>query len=153
MTKKDASQSRGENTTRTGGARDGREPTAVIRRRAARAAEWARANRQASRASRSAIPTFTPASSCNVGDEVVVDGAAAGPRTSYTFTNVRSDHTLAVAFNYAFVSTISATGNLGGTITPRGGVSVPCGQDQTFTIAPTPDCGMVERVKIDAPLP
>jgi len=94
--------------------------------------------------------TFMPTSSCYVVDVLVVDGAVTGPRASYTFTNVRSDHTLAVAFTYAFTSTITASGNLGGTITPRGPVTVPCGQDQTYTILPTPNCGMVERVKIDA---
>jgi len=94
--------------------------------------------------------TFTPATSCNTVDEVIVDGAATRPISSYTFTNVRSDHTIAVAFNYAFSSTISATANPGGTISPSGNTSVPCGVDQTYTIAATPGCGQIERVKIDA---
>jgi len=94
--------------------------------------------------------TFTPTTTCNRVDEVIVDGASRGPITSYTFTDVRADHTLAVAFNYAYVSTISAIGNPGGTISPNGNTSVPCGQDQTYTIAATPNCGQIERVKIDA---
>ena len=94
--------------------------------------------------------TFTPSTSCNTVDEVIVDGAATRPISTYTFTNVRSNHTIAVAFNYAFSSTITASANPGGTISPAGNTSVPCGLDQTYTIAATPNCGQIERVKVDA---
>jgi hypothetical protein len=94
--------------------------------------------------------TFTPLTSCNAVEIVVIDGAAMDGRASYTFVNVRANHTLEVAFNYAYESTIRATTTTGGTVTPSGNVTVPCGLDQTFTFTPTPGCGQIERVKIDA---
>jgi subtilase family protein/SprB-like repeat protein len=94
--------------------------------------------------------TFTPATSCNRTEVIIIDGAATEPRTNYTFVNVRSDHTLEVAFNYAYTSLISASASPGGTISPSGNLSVPCGVDQTYTMTPTPGCGQIERVKIDA---
>ena len=93
---------------------------------------------------------FTPSTSCNVVGEVVVDGEAnGGPIRSYTFADVRANHTVAVAFIPAYVYTISASANLGGTISPSGNVPVPCGEDRAFTIAATPNCGQIERVKVD----
>ena len=94
--------------------------------------------------------TFKSSTFCSAVGEVIVDGASRGPVTSYTFTNVRSNHTLAVAFVAAFESTISASASGNGTITPNGGILVPCGEDRTYTMAATPGCGQVERVKVDA---
>lgn len=47
--------------------------------------------------------TITPASGYNVAD-VVVDGVSAGQVTSYTFTNVNTNHTISATFNAAPVA-------------------------------------------------
>jgi flagellin-like protein len=71
---------------------------------------------------------------------LVVDGTPIGARTSYTFTNVISDHTIAVTFAIDTV-TITATAGANGQITPVGAVAVPYGSNPLFTI--TPNAGYV----------
>ena len=79
--------------------------------------------------------------------DVLIDGSSAGAVTSYTFTNVSSNHTIAVSFA-TNTYTITATAGTGGTITPSGSVSVAHGGSQTFTI--TPDTGyMITGVMVD----
>ena len=70
--------------------------------------------------------------------DVLIDGSSAGAVTSYTFTNVSSNHTIAVSFA-TNTYTITATAGTGGTINPTGSVNVAHGGSQTFTI--TPDTG------------
>jgi hypothetical protein len=69
---------------------------------------------------------------------VIVDGANKGSVTSYTFTNVQADHTIAAYFK-AVSYTITASAGAGGSISPLGVTTVNTGGSKTFTI--TPDAG------------
>ncbi len=68
---------------------------------------------------------------------VVVDGVSQGAVTSYTFTNVTANHTIAAAFSYTNY-TITATAGTGGLINPAGGVQVGYGSNQLFTVTASP---------------
>jgi len=63
---------------------------------------------------------------------VTVDGVGLGVRSSVTFSDVRHNHTLSVAFS----PSIKASAGYGGTITPDGSVPVAYAADQSFNIAP-----------------
>lgn len=63
---------------------------------------------------------------------VTVDGQPMGQRNSFTFSDVRADHTLSVTFSCA----INAQAGYGGTISPNGTTVVAYGSNQTYTIAP-----------------
>ena len=75
-----------------------------------------------------------------VPDQVTIDGGPpedAGP--SYTFTDVRANHTIAVTFKASSLTyTITASAEEGGSIHPSGAVSVPINGNQTFTFTPNP---------------
>ena len=58
--------------------------------------------------------------------------------TTYTFTNVQDDHTIAASFAIDTFN-ITASAGAGGSISPNGSVSVNYGDSQSFTI--TPDTG------------
>ena len=70
---------------------------------------------------------------------VTVDGISVGAVTSYTFTNVTTNHTISAAFKLQVQQTytITASAGTGGTISPSGSVVVNAGSSQTFTITPT----------------
>ena len=82
--------------------------------------------------------TFTPTFGYIV-TSLLVDGTPVGTTTSYTFTNVTSDHTVEVTFGVLPTHTITSTAGTNGTISPVGATSVPETYDQTFVI--TPDTG------------
>jgi hypothetical protein len=66
---------------------------------------------------------------------VTVDGANQGAITSYTFSNVQANHTIAAAFAVSTTNfTITASAGSGGSISPSGTVTVAQGANQTFTI-------------------
>ena len=69
--------------------------------------------------------------------DVLVDGVSVGAVTSYTFTNVTANHTIAASFAID-TYTITASAGANGTISPTGAVSVNYGANQTFTITPRP---------------
>ena len=78
--------------------------------------------------------TITPNSCYHVAD-VLVDGASVGAVSTYTFTSVAANHTIASSFAIdTFIITASA--GSGGSIGPSGAVSVNCGASQGFTITP-----------------
>jgi hypothetical protein len=80
--------------------------------------------------------TYTVAA--NAGHKVysvLVDGAQRGGITSYTFTNVRANHTIA-AYVRPITFTITATVGIGGRIRPPGVATVNSGESVTFTIIP-----------------
>ena len=82
--------------------------------------------------------------------EVLVDGISQGPITSYTFSNVQSDHMIQATFEVipTITYTIDASAGPGGSIAPTGAVSVEEGNTQSFTI--TPDAGsQVKDVLVD----
>ena len=66
--------------------------------------------------------------------QVAVDGVNQGPITTYTFTNVTADHTIAATFT-PITFTITASAGSNGTITPSGAIVVNYGANQSFTIA------------------
>lgn len=78
--------------------------------------------------------TMTPSSGYSVAN-VIVDGVSVGAVSSYTFTNVQADHTIAVSFTNIPL-TITASAGANGSISPSGSVSVAYGGNQTFTMPP-----------------
>ncbi len=77
---------------------------------------------------------ITPDPTYNISD-VVVNGSSVGAVGSYTFSNVRSNHSIIASFTRTGY-TITATSGLNGTITPSGPVSVEHGESRTFTMTP-----------------
>jgi hypothetical protein len=80
---------------------------------------------------------------------VVVDGVSQGPITSFTFADVTGDHTIHATFATLGPYTITASAGPGGTITPSGPRSTPCGASRSFTIAPSSTCTPTLDVKVD----
>jgi hypothetical protein len=78
--------------------------------------------------------TFSPDTGYHVAD-ITVDGQSIGAASSYTFSNVTDDHTIAVAFTEDQYI-ISATAGTGGSISPQGEVTVSHGGGQSFTFSP-----------------
>ena len=91
--------------------------------------------------------TMTP-NACAVLDNLRVDGVDLGPRTTYTFSHVSSNHTIAASFVAASDDTITASAGPGGTISPAGAVTLSCGSNQTYTITPG-DCYLLRDVLVD----
>ena len=79
--------------------------------------------------------TITPNTGYKVAS-VTVDGTALGtPATSYTFSNVTANHSIAATFAIN-TYTITASAGANGSISPATSVSVDSGASQTFTITP-----------------
>ncbi len=82
--------------------------------------------------------TITPSSGYAIGS-VVVDGVSVGRISSYTFSNITANHTIAATFTAAYslqTHTITARAGSGGKISPSGSVSVKAGASQSFAITP-----------------
>jgi len=90
--------------------------------------------------------TITPAAGYRVS-AVVVDGVPVGLVTSYTFSNVTANHTIAVSFA-AVTYSVSATAGTGGSITPSGIATVNSGSSKTYAIAPASGY-KIANVKVD----
>ncbi len=86
--------------------------------------------------------TITPNSGYVIAD-VRVNNVSVGARSSYTFSNVRSNQSISATFTAATPTTytISASAGSNGRISPSGTVSVAAGSSQAFTI--TPNSGYV----------
>ncbi len=67
--------------------------------------------------------------------DVLVDGASVGAVSTYTFSDVTTNHTIAASFAIN-TYTITATAGANGTISPAGVVSVNSGATTTFTVTP-----------------
>jgi len=86
---------------------------------------------------------------------VVVDGSSIGAATSYPFSNVTANHSIAVTFAAVPKYTIAASCGSGGSISPSGTVSLSSGTSQTYTM--TPKTGykiasvLVDNVKVGTP--
>jgi hypothetical protein len=78
--------------------------------------------------------TITPNSGYRV-TSVLVDGTSVGAVTTYTFSNVTTNHTIAASFA-ANTNTITASASTGGTISPSGTAVVSQGASKTYTITP-----------------
>lgn len=89
--------------------------------------------------------TFVPDACFSIAD-VVVDGVSVGAVTSYTLTNITTDHTISASFvetPYTIVVTQVANGN----ISPGSG-TVNCGDNATYTITADP-CYQISDVTVD----
>jgi hypothetical protein len=92
--------------------------------------------------------SITP-NSCHRIVDVKVDGVSQGPVSVFTFANVGANHTIEATFvPDPSPLTITASAGPGGSISPSGANSVPCGTDQTYSIAVTDGC-LIENVVVD----
>ncbi|MHC1725252.1 MAG: CARDB domain-containing protein [Syntrophobacteraceae bacterium] len=94
----------------------------------------------------SKVFTITPTANYKI-DDVKVDGTSVGAVTSYTFSNVTADHTIAATFSL-ITYTITASSTSGGTISPSGANVVNQGTSKVFTITPTANY-KISDVKVD----
>ena len=79
---------------------------------------------------------------------VTVDGTDQGVITSYTFSNVTANHTIAVVFEAIPTYTITASANISGSITPSGVTTVSEGGSQVYTISANTGYG-IKDVLVD----
>ncbi len=80
---------------------------------------------------------------------VLIDGVSIGTVSQFTFSNVSTCHSINANFTALTTShTITASSTGGGSISPVGGVSVPPGTDQTFTITPATNY-QISNVQVD----
>src|SRR4029077_4258091 len=93
--------------------------------------------------------TIAPSGKCETIQDVKVDGVSVGPVATYTFTDVQANHTIDATFSTLAAFTITSTAGPGGTITPKGATSVPCGGSQTYTVAADDKCHAILAVKVD----
>ena len=78
--------------------------------------------------------TITASSGYSILD-VQVDGNSVGAVSSYTFTNVTSNHTISATFSPNPITyIIVSSAGTGGSISPSGNVTVPSGSNQSFSI-------------------
>ena len=82
--------------------------------------------------------TITPDTGYHVAD-VLVDGSSVGAVTSYTFTNVTTDHTIDASFAIDTFTVTPSVASGQGTITPDTSQTVSYNETTSFTI--TPDTG------------
>jgi hypothetical protein len=93
---------------------------------------------------------ITPATGYQVS-AVTVDGVLIGAVSSYTFSNVTANHTIAVSFTAVTSTTsytITATAYSNGSISPAGTTTMASGGSKTYTI--TPAAGyQIAALKVD----
>lgn len=90
--------------------------------------------------------TISPDFGFKVSD-VKVDNVSAGAVSSYTFSNITTDHTISATFTRA-TYLINAIAGSGGSVNPSGATTVTHGTSRTFTI--TPATGYkISDVKVD----
>lgn len=71
--------------------------------------------------------------------DVIVDGQSIGTESSYSFTNVTSDHTISATFEIIPAGEVVIVVNAdteGGSVSPTGTQTITEGEDFTFTITP-----------------
>ncbi len=92
--------------------------------------------------------TITASSGYQIAD-VKVDNVAQGAISSYTFSNVTGNHTIAASFTPGPATyTITASAGSGGSISPSGTVTVNPGASQAFTISAN-NGYQIDDVKVD----
>ncbi len=81
--------------------------------------------------------SITPNSGYSVAS-VTVDGVSVGAVTTYTFSNITANHTIAATFQANAVNTYTITASAGtnGNISPSGSISINSGASQAYTITP-----------------
>ncbi|KAF5084544.1 PKD domain protein [anaerobic digester metagenome] len=86
---------------------------------------------------------------CYVISDVLIDDVSQGPISSYTFESVQSNHKIEVHFEHSGTTyQIESIFGSGGSISPSGIFSIPCGNDKAFTITPDP-CYKISDVLVD----
>ena len=70
---------------------------------------------------------------------VVIDNKSQGVISSYTFSNIASNHSISVGFLPDPSYILIASANTGGSIFPNGNIPVIPSENQTFTITPDPN--------------
>ena len=98
--------------------------------------------------------TITPGTDSYLTD-VWVDGVSIGAHSTYTLSQVSQNHSISADFAY-YTYTISASADMGGSISPIGSTIVNHGNSQGYTI--TPDAGyQIADIQVDGisvgPLP
>ena len=78
---------------------------------------------------------------------VAIDGVPQEATSSYTFSNVTKDHTIAAVFSVK-TYTINASAGPGGSISPSGNKSVNHGANQSYVISPN-NCFTIADVIVD----
>ena len=79
--------------------------------------------------------TITPSAGYTTAS-VLVDGVSVGAVSSYTFTNVTANHTIAATFGRHHRLHICSTARRGGSIRPSGMLSLAEGRNKMFIITP-----------------
>jgi len=81
---------------------------------------------------------ITPNIGYKIQNVLIDNSISAGAVSSYTFTNVTTNHGINATFSLVSPTTytITATAGTGGTIAPSGSVSVTAGASQLFTMTP-----------------
>jgi len=92
--------------------------------------------------------TITANDGYHVAD-VEVDSVSQGALPSYTFTDVRTGHTIRAFFVAGNNQTITASAGQCGKISPSGTVSVRTGSTKTFSITPDEGCRIAD-VQVDS---
>ena len=90
--------------------------------------------------------TIAPSAGYHVA-AVLVDGASMGAVTTYTFTSVTANHTIAASFAIN-TYTVTASADAGGAISPAGAVSSNYGGNAIFSITPNAGYSTTD-VKVD----
>ena len=88
------------------------------------------------------------ANSCFSIADVLVDGVSVGAVSTYTFSTVTVDHTIAASFTANGPYNITASSGPGGAISPAGVTSVSCGASQAYAITANA-CFVVSDVLVD----
>ena len=81
------------------------------------------------------VYTVTPDYGSKITD-VKVDNLSVGAVSSYTFDNVISDHSISATFEYVNLFSITASASSGGSINPKGMITIPEESSQSYTIQP-----------------
>jgi hypothetical protein len=91
--------------------------------------------------------TITPDAGYHIAD-VLVDGVSKGAVSSYTLTNITTNHNVSATFAVNTYNITSLAG-VGGSITPSGSVTVNSGDSLVVTIVPAPGF-VIEDVMVDS---
>ena len=75
-----------------------------------------------------------PATGYRISD-VLVDGISTGSVSSFSFTNILSDHTISATFEL-LTFTLTGSAGAGGSISPSGTLTVDYGSSRTYSISP-----------------
>jgi hypothetical protein len=76
-------------------------------------------------------------------EDLLVDNTSVGPKSTYSFVEVNANHSISAVFKMITYS-ITSSGNEGGSISPKGNLSLSYGSDQNYSISPDPTYKLVD---------